>query len=64
MGLPPWVSGQEEDLKALVALDDSPKKENKGIPGATEPIPVKLTSYPSSESLQDFGIGKIDTQHY
>ena len=40
------------------------KKEDKGTLGAAEPIPVNLTSYPSSESLQDFDIKEIDTQHY
>ena len=30
-GLPLQISAQEEELKALVALDDSPKKENKDI---------------------------------
>ena len=53
MGLPPQISGQEEELKALVTLDDSHKKENRGISGITESTLVRLTSYPSSESLQD-----------
>ena len=64
MGLPSQISGQEEELKALVALDDSPKKKNKDISGITETTPVRLTSYPSSESLQDFDFEGIDTEHY
>ena len=51
-------------LKALVALDDSPKKEDKDITGIAETTPVRLTSYPSSESLQDLDFDEIDTQHY
>ena len=51
-------------MKALVALDDSPKKENQDISGIAETTPVRLTSYPSSESLQDLDFEEIDTQHY
>ena len=51
-------------MKALVALDNSPKKENKDILGIAETIPVRLTSYPSSKSLQDLDFDKIDTQYY
>ena len=63
-GLPSQISAQEEELKALVALDDSPKKENKDISGIAETTPVRLTSYPSSKSLQDFKFEGIDTQPY
>ena len=51
-------------MKALDALDDSPKRENKDILGIAETTPVRLTSYPSSESLQDLDFEEIDTQHY
>ena len=51
-GLPSQISGWEEELKTLVTLDDSPKKENKDISGIAETTPVRLTSYPSSKSLQ------------
>ena len=50
-GLPSQISGQEEELKALDSLDNSPKRENKDILGIAETTPVRLTSYPSSESL-------------
>ena len=63
-GPPSQVNGQEEELKALVALDNSPKKENKDISGIAKMAPVRLTSYPSSESLQDLDFEEIDTQHY
>ena len=63
-GLPSQISGQEEELKALVALDDSPKNGNKDISGIAETTPVRLTSYPSSKSLQDLDFDEIDTQHY
>ena len=35
-GLPSQISGQEQELKALVALDDSPKKKTKDISGIAE----------------------------
>ena len=42
----------------------APQNKNKGTLGAAELVPVNLTSYPSSESLPDFDIEEIDTQHY
>ena len=63
-GLPPQISGQEEEMTALVALDDSPKEEDKDILGIAKTTPVRLTSYPSSKSLQDLDFDEIDTQHY
>ena len=63
-GLPSQISGQEEELKTLVALDNSPKKKNKDISGIAQTTPVRLTSYPSSKSLQDLDFDEIDTQHY
>ena len=64
MGLSPQASRQEKGLEVLATSDDSPQKENKGTLEAAELVPVNLTSYPSSESLQDFDIEEIDTQHY
>ena len=64
MGLSRWASRQQKELEALVTSDDFPQKENKGTLGATGLVPVNLTSYSSSESLQDFDIEEIDTQHY
>ena len=64
MGLPPQVNVQEEELKSFVTLSDSHKKESRGISGITESTPVRLTSYPSSDSLQDFDSEEINTQHY
>ena len=51
-------------MKALVALDNSPKKKKKNISGIAETTPVRLTSYPSSENLQDLDFEEIDIQHY
>ena len=65
MGLPPQVSGKEDELEASVPCRmNPPRKKDKGISGITEPTPVRLTSYPSSKSLQDFDSEEIDTQHY
>ena len=64
MGLSPQANGQKRELEVLVTSDDSPQKENKGTLGTAELVPVNLTSYPSSESIQDFDIEEIGTQHY
>ena len=64
VGLSPQVSRQKDGLKTSAMLVESSKKKDKGISGITESTPVRLTSYPSSESLQDFDSEEIDTQHY
>ena len=64
MKLCPQASRQEKELEALVTSNDFPQKENKGTLGTAGLVPVNLTSYPSPESLQDFDIEEIDTQHY
>ena len=64
MGLSRQASRQEKELEALVTSDDFPQKKNKSTLGAAGLVPVNLTCYPSSESLQDFDIEEIDTQHY
>ena len=64
VGLPPQTSEQEDKLKASEALGKSSDGKNKGISETKEPALERLTSYPSSESLQDFDLEEIDMQHY